>query len=116
MFDCCPVGHVWEDGGEQDAVIVAASRRTVTAFASLAEWCGLEPVGLEPAPLGLHRWLVHALPGVFSRRMTVQISPRSVEVSFFEGEHLAGDPRSFLCRCSLFAERGASRRIPWLPG
>lgn len=86
VFDCYPVGHVWEDGGEQDTVIVVASRRMVSAFASLAEWCGLEPVGLEPAPLGLARWLSYSLPEVFSKRMTVQVSPSAVEVSFFEGD------------------------------
>jgi|GEM_PF-2667867 len=114
VFDCCPVGHVWEDGGEQDAVIVAASRRTVTAFASLAEWCGLEPVRPEPAPLGLHRWLVHALPGVFSRRMTVQISPRSVEISFFEGD-IWLETRVVSLPVSLFAEKGASQADPLAP-
>ena len=76
VFDYYRVGHVWEDGGEQDAVIVTASRRMVSALASLAEWGGLEPVGLEPAPLGLARWLSYALPEVFSNRMTVQVSPK----------------------------------------
>ena len=114
VFDCCPVGHVWEDDGEQDTVIVAASRRTVSAFASLAEWCGLEPVGLEPAPLGLHRWLVHTLPEVFSKRMTVQISPRAVEVSFFDGDVWL-ETRVLSLPMTLFAEGGESQSDPLAP-
>lgn len=114
VFDCCPVGHVWEDDGEQDAVIVAASRRTVSAFAALSEWCGLEPVGLEPSPLGLHRWLARSLPEVFSKRMTVQISPRAVEVSFFEGD-IWLESRVLSLPMTHFAEEGSSHTDPLAP-
>lgn len=114
VFDYYRVGHVWEDGGEQDAVIVTASRRMVSALASLAEWGGLEPVGLEPAPLGLARWLSYALPEVFSNRMTVQVSPRSVEVSFFEGE-IWLETRSISLSMEPFAEGERLRDPPGAP-
>ena len=114
MFDYYRVGHVWEDGGEQDAVIVTASRRMVSALASLAEWGGLEPVGLEPAPLGLARWLSYALPEVFSNRMTVQVSPRSVEVSFFEGE-IWLETRSISLSMEPFVEGERLRDPPGAP-
>lgn len=114
VFDCYPVGHVWEDGGEQDTVVVAASRRMVSTFASLAEWCGLEPVGLEPAPLGLIRWLAHSLPEVFSKRMTVQVSPKAVEVSFFEGDVWL-ETRVLSLPMAPFAEGERSHTHPLTP-
>ncbi|MCS1351440.1 type IV pilus biogenesis protein PilM [Mechercharimyces sp. CAU 1602] len=79
-FDFHRIGHVWEDGGEQEAIFVMTSKEKVEQWVEVAGWLGLEPVGVQLAPLGLYRWLDLHMQ-LAENVMLLQIAKTRVEIS-----------------------------------
>ncbi|MFC4077134.1 type IV pilus biogenesis protein PilM [Salinithrix halophila] len=83
IFDFEPLGHVWQDGDQQEVVVAATSRAYAEELVDLIRWCGLEPVSLGLSSMNLYRWVDFADDSTLNHLAVLHLSRMGVEVSLF---------------------------------
>ncbi|SMO85741.1 type IV pilus biogenesis protein PilM [Melghirimyces algeriensis] len=82
-FDYQPIGHVWQEGDQQEVMVAAVSRSLVEERVDRIRCCGLEPVSIDLSALSLQRWLDYSDDSLLDHMATLQFFRNGVDVNLF---------------------------------
>ncbi|MBA4602791.1 type IV pilus biogenesis protein PilM [Thermoactinomyces mirandus] len=93
VFDYHLINHVWVDGDEQEVLLAITSSSYIDVLTKCLHYCGLDPVHIDLAPLGLYRWLNHIEDLSSSPFILLYLSKNEGEISYFidgmfQGAHM----------------------------
>lgn len=83
LFDFQLMDHVWEDGQEQEILLVLASKEFIDSLVQCLHWCGLDPIRVELSAISLYRWLDQLTELYDQQMISIHISKLEAEISYF---------------------------------